>query len=57
MLRLHLQVLPAERRDMGQGVCEIRPMLEATPGLRPVTPLEEMQRRYPIMTGIACAAA
>jgi hypothetical protein len=26
---------------------EIRPMLEATPGLRPVTLLEEMQRRYP----------
>ena len=26
---------------------EIRPMLEVTPGLRPVTLLEEMQRRYP----------
>jgi hypothetical protein len=26
---------------------EIRPMLEATPGLRPVTLLEEMQRRHP----------
>ena len=26
---------------------EIRPMLEAKPGLRPVTLLEEMQRRHP----------
>jgi hypothetical protein len=34
---------------------EIVPMLEATPGLRPITVLQEMQRRHPAFS-TTCAA-